>query len=260
MSITKKVYYEDQYLSSCEATVVEVKANKGIVLDQTIAFPEGGGQEADNGVIEIQNQTDKVSIPFFDVQKSPGRAIFLQDFPVIQVECPIIHFIDESCLNKFEIGMKVKVKIDAHRRDKLTIAHTGTHIALMGIEALYPDIYPKIYGCHIKESEARLDFNLQEKMSAEDIVKIADFANNLISEDSPVKVFQHEKEPEAWYWQCKETIYPCGGTHLPSTSSVGKVVVRRKSLGKGKQRIIFSFPEAKLQLDRYHEHKPETAP
>jgi Ser-tRNA(Ala) deacylase AlaX len=40
---TIKRYYEDMNLLSCSATILEIDKEKGIVLDQTVAYPEGGG-------------------------------------------------------------------------------------------------------------------------------------------------------------------------------------------------------------------------
>ena len=42
----------------------------------------------------------------------------------------------------------------------------------MGLESIYPDIYSRIIGCHIKETGARLDFVVEEKMTAEEKVKL----------------------------------------------------------------------------------------
>ena len=252
MKASKKLFYDDQYLKTCKAVVVEIKNESGIVLDQTIAFPEGGGQESDQGSIELIIKGERISIPFIHVQKAPGRSIFLQDFPVIQVSTPIIHHIDERYYKYFQVGMDVVVKLDVNRRENLTVSHTGTHIALMGIEKMYPDVYSKIFGCHIKEGESRLDFNIEEKLTNDDIEKIEYYANEIVEKDIPIQVFQHAKEPEAWYWKCEDTIYPCGGTHLNSTKYTGTIKVKKKNLGKNKQRLIFSFPSAILQLDKYH--------
>lgn len=41
---TRKRYYENGYLSQCQAAVVKIEADM-IELDSTVAFPEGGGRK-----------------------------------------------------------------------------------------------------------------------------------------------------------------------------------------------------------------------
>lgn len=249
---TKRLHLEKPFLSSCEATVIEVDRERGIVLNQTIAYAESGGQEGDKGVIKIQD-TNLKAIPFIYTKKGLGRLLFVDDFPTVHVDTPVYHIIEREHFNDFEIGMKVVVKIDIERRAKLTVSHTGIHLVLMGLEELYPDIYPRIIGCHIKETGARLDFFVEEKMTSTDIHQAQMFANRLIFEDITMTTFPHKDEPEAYYWQLKDTIYPCGGTHLISTGAVGAVEVSKKNLGKGKQRISFIFPNAVLPIQHYYE-------
>lgn len=56
---TIKLYDEMPYSTDFKATVIEVNKNQ-IILDQTLFFPEEGGQESDLGTIN--------DIPVKDVQ------------------------------------------------------------------------------------------------------------------------------------------------------------------------------------------------
>lgn len=49
---TEKLYYKDQYLAGVDTQVTRVHSD-GIELQSTVAYPEGGGQEADFGTIEL---------------------------------------------------------------------------------------------------------------------------------------------------------------------------------------------------------------
>ena len=47
---TRKLYYEDAFLRSFDATVLSCEESKGgfaVVLDATAFYPEGGGQPCD---------------------------------------------------------------------------------------------------------------------------------------------------------------------------------------------------------------------
>ena len=138
------------------------------------------------------------------------------------------------------------------RRAKITISHTGIHLVLMGIDRIRPGMSKHVKGCHIDTIHARLDFNVEEKFSALEIEEILDFVNKVVDKDESIYIFPHSNEPEAWYWKCMDVVYPCGGTHLPSTMYVGHISLKRRSMGKKLERIIAEYPNAYLPKDLYH--------
>jgi len=247
MKKTKKLFYQDPFLSECEAIITDVK-NNGIICNQTIAFPESGGQEGDTGSLIVEGH----DVPFIDTQKGVGRIIYLDDFPTISVDNLICHVISEEHLKHFKVGMTIKIKINIDRRIKLTINHSGIHLVLMAIEKLYPEMSNNIKGAHIKYEHARLDFVKKRTFSQSDLEFIKNFVDDIIKRDESIMVYPHPKEPEALYWKCQDKIYPCGGTHITSASYIGPIKVKRKGMGKKLERVIASFPDGNLPLETYH--------
>lgn len=247
-----KLFYIDPFLIQNRTHIVDI-ADKGVVFTSTVAFPEGGGQQGDCGLLRKYNiEGDYVEIPFIDTQKGIGRMLLLKDFPVINVETPIYHVIADNHRDLLCIGDEIEIVIDVNRRAATTINHSGLHIMLMGVESLRPGITSRICGCSITENYGRLDFSVEERFTQDEIHAIEYYANKLITDEVPMVVFHHPDEKEAWYWKCLDTVIPCGGTHLPNTKYLNKIHVARKSRGKGIERLTATFLDAELPLDLFH--------
>jgi Ser-tRNA(Ala) deacylase AlaX len=125
---TRKLYYESPLLSVCSAVVVKVGPTH-IELDQTIAYPEGGGQESDQGVLVLSGNRE---LRFADARKLYGTRPPISDVPDILVDGIIQHEIVESDaghLASLQEGETVEVHIDCFRRAALSRSHTqGTRL------------------------------------------------------------------------------------------------------------------------------------
>ena len=51
MTATALLFRDDAYLRNCDATVVAVTPEGGVILDRTICYAQGGGQPGDVAVI-----------------------------------------------------------------------------------------------------------------------------------------------------------------------------------------------------------------
>lgn len=245
---TKKLYYYDPFLSECDAEIVEIRNGNEVCLNQTVAYPEGGGQISDIGTFVL----DDFEVCFHNVQKGYGRIFSVQDFPTINVDTPVYHSVDLKYADRLCIGQKLKVKIDLERRIWSTLHHSAIHLALMAASELRGDLYHRIKGCSITEEHARLDFFLAERFSETELVDMNTMLNNLISASVPVVVFPYKGEDEAWFWQCKDYICPCGGTHVTNTSQIGHATIKRKGIGKGSERMIVTVDNPMLSVADYH--------
>ena len=111
--ITKKLYLESieaAYLEEFTAEVIAIEDNK-IVLDQTLFYPLGGGQNWDLGTINGPNGE-------MNVVEVRGRDA-------------IHHTIEDTF--ELEIGDEVSGTIDFERRYAHMKMHTAQHLSLIHI-------------------------------------------------------------------------------------------------------------------------------
>jgi alanyl-tRNA synthetase len=244
---TEKLYYSDSFLTSCTAKVVKVDGPK-IYLDKTVAYPEGGGQISDTGSLRVNGMV----VPFNDVQKGLGKPFLSQDFPVINVNTPIYHVIEEADIIHFSLDSEVEVSIDVNRRIMTTVHHSAIHLALMFASKIRDSLTSRIRGCSITQESARLDFSLPERFTEADIKYISDSIKSIVDADGEIITYQHNQEPEAWFWKYSDFICPCGGTHVQRTGQIGNVNVRRRGIGKGQERLIVEVTNPNLSESNYH--------
>jgi len=248
---TRRLYYDDPWLASCTAKVARIGTDY-IELDSTVAYPEGGGQEADQGVLKV---ADGRCLRFTGAKKMYGDRANIPDFPDIQVGgivCHLIHPDDQHLIAGLAEGVEIRVELDIERRAKLSLSHTASHFLYLGVKLQRPDAVKWTLGCHIKTDGARFDFSVAERFTQDDIVAIQEVANGFVLRGSAVKVYSIDAVPDARYWECESQRIACGGTHLDAAAPVGAMQVKRKCLGKGRERISCEFPQAVIDLDRYH--------
>lgn len=253
MRKTTKMYYTHQYAKKIQSNIVKIDCKlKFIELDRTIAFPEGGGQESDHCIITHNNTGNEYCIKF--VKRMYGKNITINDGKFINVEGVVQHYISEEnsiSMDRLNIGDEVTVEIDALRREMLTISHSASHLLYTGIKKVREDAIPQTIGCHIKEGQARFDFSLNERFSEQDIKKIQEVANKLVEEDHEINMYSSDTHPDARFWECHNNIIPCGGTHLKRTGAIGQIRVKRRSIGKGKERVICFLESPTYSIDQY---------
>lgn len=248
---TKKLYNDRPFLASCEAEVLDV-TTKGILCTQTVAFPEGGGQEGDRGIIKVFDD-DIGDLQFSDTQKGYGRNLSIPDFPLIQVDTPVYHVCALDPEFPIKMGMHVHIRIDIERRAWLTAYHTGLHLLILAMDELRPRISQSIKGCHIRAEYGRVDYSTTDRIAQEEINAACSIIGEIVARNAAVNVFSHPQEPEALYWELEGTRYPCGGTHLNTVGCLGKPAIKRKNMGKSLERLQITFPECKPPLDQYYD-------
>ena len=248
---TNKLYYKDQYLMSAHTKVVRVNS-EAVELNSTVAYPEGGGQEADLGTIEFPIGT----VRFIWVKKLYGTPIRLDGFKGGKLGGVILHVIhpdDVYLLDQVLEGMNARVTIDIFRRQRLTLSHTASHFLYAAAISLREELKLWTLGCHIKEDSSRFDFLVEDPFSYDEVVEIERRANGLIACNEVIKHNTVHEVEDARIWTYQGINIPCGGTHLETPLLIGHLKVRRKRLGKAKERLICEFPDAEIDTSRYHE-------
>ena len=128
MQKTLKIYDRDSHLTTCEAIVLhcefdEVHKAYAVILDQTVFFPEGGGQFADLGY--IGENASEIESNNHEVNQEPQKPVILATILDVQISEDIItHYADAP----LEDGTKVTCHIDWNRRFDFMQQHSAEHI------------------------------------------------------------------------------------------------------------------------------------
>lgn len=233
--MTEVLYLKDCYIKEFEATVINVKDNKYIILDKTAFYPIGGGQPNDTG--KIVSNGIEYNVVF--VGKFDGN---------------ISHEVDKEGLKE---GDKVHCIINWERRHKLMRMHTAAHIL---DSVIHKESGALFTGNQLGEDKSRLDFNL-ETFDRERMASYIEKANEEIKKAKDVKISFMSKEEASklsmlleWdYGDMKELRVidiegidkqPCGGTHIKNTSEIKKIIFDSvDNKGKGRKRLYFKLAD-----------------
>lgn len=149
---------------SCTADVFEDEPACNIILNDTILFPEGGGQPSDWGTLN--------GFPVLQLKKENGE---------------VVHVIK----NEIPIGQEVKVVVDWERRFDHMQQHTGQHLLTAMVEARFGH-HTTSWNLGQETSYIELDTpNFSELRAVEDEV------NERIREGVPICVDYYSPNDEA---------------------------------------------------------------
>lgn len=207
--MTKKLFWEDPYQTTLETTVASVVGST-ITLRETIFYAFSGGQESDAGTIG--------GYPVLDAVKS---------------DLDIRYVLPED--HQLKPGDTVRVEIDGERRHRLMRLHFAAELVLELVYRALPDV-GKI-GAHISEDKARLDFSWPESLTPL-CPELTTRAQQLIDQNAEIISAFSDESRQLRYWEIAGFAQiPCGGTHLKHTGEVGRITLKRRNPGKGKERI-----------------------
>ncbi|HKT22448.1 MAG TPA: alanine--tRNA ligase-related protein, partial [Nitrososphaerales archaeon] len=240
LKATKLWYYEDGAPLDFTAKVVKVFEGKYVVLDRTVFYPRGGGQEPDKGtiggagVVDIEKYGDVV------IHKVEGKAP--------------------------RAGTRAQCHVDQRRRRRVTQIHTATHIVNgSSRQVLGPWVWQ--HSAFKEEDYGRIDITHFSHLTEEQVQRIEDLANDVVRRNLRVKnAFMPRQEAESKYgfrlyqggvvpgrmvrvvdiggWD----IEACGGTHSKSTGEVGLIkITKAERVQDGVERLEFVAGEAAIE-------------
>ncbi|MFB6354575.1 MAG: alanine--tRNA ligase [Halobacteriales archaeon] len=242
---TDRLYYEDQDATEFEAVVLDVLEREegyDVVLDQTMFYPEGGGQPPDHGTLS----TDEVTVAVTDVQRRDGV---------------ILHRTDGDPGK----GEFVKGSIDAERRRRLMRHHTATHIVVHAAREVLGD-HVRQAGAQKGTESSRIDLQHYRRVSREELKRIERLANELVRSNVPVRQEwpdRHEAEAEHGFdlyqggipagsnirlIHVAEDVQACAGTHVSRTGDIGAIkLLSTERVQDGVERLVFAAGEAAVE-------------
>jgi len=207
--MTKKIFWDDPYLTQLETYVTGVQGDE-ITIEETIFFAFSGGQESDDGTIGNSRVLQA---------RTEGKEI--------------IYTLEQD--HGLKRGDPVNIKIDWGRRYQLMRLHFAAEIVL---ELTYRNLESiKKIGAHIAQDKARIDFEWSENVSNVLPVIQKEALGIIGANKEIISAFSNEETEERYLEIPGFARVPCGGTHLKRTGEIGKIELKRKNPGKGKERI-----------------------
>ena len=228
IKMTVKLFENNSLLKECQAVVTACTEKDGkylVELDQTVFFPEGGGQLSDKGKL--------------------GEAVVSH---VSEKDGHIYH----ECDKPLAVGSAVKAVLDWPVRLDRMQQHLGEHLFSYGCWKLFK---ANNIGFHMNEDEVFID--LDKELIDEELLKAELYTNEIIWENRPVHISYMDSteavklKDKMRKFNSKLTgtlrivsvedadICTCCGTHPPFTGMLGSVKVLRHEKHKGGCRVEF---------------------
>ncbi|HKS65142.1 MAG TPA: alanine--tRNA ligase [Xanthobacteraceae bacterium] len=148
--------------------IAELKAGESgqVVLNQTPFYGESGGQVGDTGAMTA----DGVRATVTDTQKRAGD-VFAHAVTVEQ--------------GTLKVGSALALEVDHARRGKIRANHSATHLLHEALRQVLGDHVAQ-KGSLVAPDRLRFDFSHPKPITAEELEKVEDIANDYVLQNSPV--------------------------------------------------------------------------
>ena len=235
---TDCLFRHDAYMKACEARVVAITAQGGVVLDRTVFYANSGGQPGDTGALVL---ADDVRVPV-------ENAIFTDP-----AKSEIAHVLAAGAPPP-KAGDIVRAEIDWDKRYGRMRMHTALHL----LSAALPYA---VTGGSVGDTDGRLDFDIPDagldkdavtarlgEMIATDAAVTSRWISDAELEANPGLIKTMSVKPPMGTGQVRLIeiagldLKPCGGTHVRRLSEIGAVKVTAiEKKGKLNRRVRIAF-------------------
>jgi len=233
-----------------------------VVVNQTPFYGESGGQQGDTGTISGEGFV----ITIKDTQKK-GEGVFVH--------------IGEVTKGTAKTGEAVELKVNSDRRTRIRSNHSATHLLHEALrETLGSHVAQK--GSLVAPDRLRFDFSHPKPISAEELAKVENMANEIILQNAPVStrlmavddaiaegamaLFGEKYGDEVRVVSMgtakhgpkagkSYSVELCGGTHVRQTGDIGLVrIVSEGAVAAGVRRMeALTGEAARLYLEEQDE-------
>jgi alanyl-tRNA synthetase len=224
-----------------EVDVLKAGESGAVVVNQTPFYGESGGQVGDTGVMTA----DGVRFRVTDTQKKAGD-VFVHSGTV-----------EEGTL---KAGKALALEVDHARRSTIRQHHSATHLLHEALRQVLGDHVAQ-KGSLVAPDRLRFDFSHPKPMSADEIERVEDIANDIVLQNAPVTtrlmavddaiasgaraLFGEKYGDEVRVVAMGEggnqmgwSVELCGGTHVRRTGDIGLIsVVQEGAVAAGVRRV-----------------------
>jgi alanyl-tRNA synthetase len=236
--MTEKLYDKDSHQTQTTAQVTACESVEGgfeVLLDQTVLFPEGGGQPCDTGWI------------------GDARVLSCRE-----EHGEVVHTTDRA----LTVGETALVRLDWARRFDFMQQHTGEHLLSF---AFYKLFEAANIGFHLALDYATIDFD--KPLSREQIAEAELLANSYVWRNLPVTATFYDSEEDVKSLPLRKhaegltapirivsiedaDMCTCCAPHCALTGEIGSIFVVDAAGYKGGTRVTFLCGERALKRHR----------
>jgi len=225
-----------------EAAALKAGESGAVVLNQTPFYAEAGGQVGDTGSMRAEGALARVT----DTHKKVAD-VFVHDVVVEK--------------GKLAVGMALTLEVDHARRSAIRQNHSATHLLHEALRQVLGDHVAQ-KGSLVAPDRLRFDFSHPKPMSAAEIERVEDIANDVVLQNSPVTtrlmavdeaiasgaraLFGEKYGDEVRVVAMGEgggntmgwSVELCGGTHVRRTGDIGLIsTIGESGVAAGVRRI-----------------------
>lgn len=224
---TQQIYYQDPYKQELDCIVISAQQSgnlHNVILDQTIYYPEGGGQPSDKGML------------------GTARVEYVR-----MMDGEIIHQVK----GELKEGETIKAVIDWNWRYKYMQIHTAGHLLHDVLVTIDTNLKP-IKGSHGKkayiEYEGELDISLKEQIETE-VNRVAQSGLDVVTKEATYEELEKDcqflpanlpkNKPLRMIKIGNYPSMPDGGVHVKNTKELGKIWIANIAIVDGKTTVRY---------------------